>query len=96
MDRRSRIERRLCDELEADYVTVVDESRLHAGHEGAREGGGHFRTVSVSRRFEGKSPVERQRLVYAALAEEMGREIHALSMQTLTPLQWDEQRPTRA
>ena len=49
----------------------------------------------VSERFSGRGPVERQRLVYAALAEEMGREIHALSMQTLTPEQWKEQQPER-
>jgi BolA protein len=41
-------------------------------------GAGHFRAVIVSARFEGRSAVERQRLVYAALADEMGREIHAL------------------
>ena len=96
MDRRSQIESRLREALEADHVTVVDESHLHAGHEGAREGGGHFRALVVSGRFEGKTAVERQRLVYAALAEEMGREIHALSMQTLTPTQWQDHRPTRA
>ena len=96
MDRRSQIESRLREALEADHVTVVDESHLHAGPEGAREGGGHFRALVVSGRFEGKTAVERQRLVYAALAEEMGREIHALSMQTLTPSQWQDQRPTRA
>ena len=82
------IERRLREGLEAQHVTVVDESHLHAGHAGAREGGGHFRAVVVSARFEGKGAVERQRLVYAVLAEEMGTEIHALSMQTLTPVEW--------
>ena len=91
MERRERIEATLRRELAADPLQVVDESHLHAGHAGARGGGGHFRAVIVSARFEGKSAVERQRLVYAALAEEMGREIHALSMQTLTPAQWPEQ-----
>jgi len=94
LDRRSQIESRLREALEAEHVTVVDESHLHVGHVGAREGGGHFRALVVSSRFEGKNAVERQRLVYAALAEEMGREIHALSMQTLTPTQWQDQRPT--
>jgi BolA protein len=74
-------------------VHVVDESRLHAGHAGAREGGGHFRAVVVARRFEGRRPLERQRLAYAALAQEMGREIHALSLQTLTPEEWERQQP---
>ena len=91
-DRRTQIERRLREELDADPVTVIDESHLHAGHPGARSGGGHFRAVIVSPRFEGQAPVERQRLVYAALAQEMGGEIHALSMQTLTPEEWERQR----
>ena len=92
MDRRARIEARLRDALEAEHVTVIDESHRHAGHVGAAAGGGHFRAVVVSHRFEGKAPVERQRLVYAVLADEMGGEIHALSMQTLTPGQWRDQR----
>ena len=96
MDRRKRIESKLRDGLQAVYVLVVDESAQHAGHAGAREGGGHFRAVVVSAHFAGKGPVERQRLVYRALAEEMGGEIHALSMQTLTPEQWREQQPRRA
>ncbi len=93
MDRRTRIETKLRESFAASYVLVVDESHRHAGHAGAREGGGHFRAVVVSERFAGKLPVERQRLVYAVLAEEMGNDIHALSMQTLTPAQWAEQRP---
>ena len=88
MDRRARIEATLRRELAADPVEVVDESHLHAGHAGARGGGGHFRALVVSSRFEGRSAVERQRLVYAALADQMGQEIHALSLQTLTPAQW--------
>ena len=91
MDRRERIEATLRRELDADPVVVVDESHLHAGHAGARGGAGHFRAVVVSARFEGKGPVERQRLVYAALAAEMGPEIHALSMRTLTPAQWRQE-----
>ena len=91
MDRRTRIEETLRRELGADPVVVVDESHLHAGHAGARGGAGHFRAVIVSARFEGRGPVERQRLVYAVLAAEMGREIHALSMRTLTPAQWRQE-----
>jgi BolA protein len=91
MDRRARIEATLRRELAADPVLVVDESHLHAGHAGARGGAGHFRAVVVSARFEGKGAVERQRLVFAALADEMGREIHALSMRTLTPAQWRQE-----
>jgi BolA protein len=93
VDRRTRIETKLRESFAASYVLVVDESHRHAGHAGAREGGGHFRAVVVSERFADKLPVERQRLVYAVLAEEMGNDIHALSMQTLTPAQWAEQQP---
>jgi len=93
VDRRVRIEEKLRESFAASYVLVVDESHHHVGHAGVRDGGGHFRAVVVSERFEGKLLVERQRLVYAVLAEEMGNDIHALSMQTLTPAQWAEQRP---
>ena len=85
MDRRAHIERTLRESLAADPVHVVDESHLHAGHAGAREGGGHFRAVIVSERFAGLSRVQAQRLVYAALDDEMGEHIHALAMRTLTP-----------
>jgi len=86
--RRERIESLLRERLAARHVEVIDESHLHAGHAGAAGGAGHFRTLVVSAAFEGKSLVERQRLVYGALAEMMGPEIHALAMQTLTPEQW--------
>jgi BolA protein len=87
-DRRARIEARLREALAATHVQVVDESHRHAGHAGAAAGGGHFRALVVSPRFDGSSPVERQRLVYAALDAEMGTEIHALSLKTLTPKEW--------
>jgi len=85
-----RIEATLREQLEADHVTLIDESHLHAGHAGAASGGGHFRATIVSSVFEGKNPVARQRLVYTALAEEMKTDIHALSLKTLTPDQWNE------
>jgi|ETNmetMinimDraft_26_1059896.scaffolds.fasta_scaffold40991_2 BolA protein len=88
MDRRREIEEELVRGLEASYVEVVDESHLHAGHEGARAGGGHFRATIVSSHFIGLSRVQAQRLVYRILAEQMEGAIHALSMTTLTPDQW--------
>jgi BolA protein len=88
MDRRTRIEQTLRELLEAAHVEVIDEGHLHAGHAGARGGGGHFRALVVSERFEGRNRVERQRLVYDALADAMGAEIHALSMTTLTSAEW--------
>jgi BolA family transcriptional regulator, general stress-responsive regulator len=88
MDRRSQIETRLRSALAASHVDVADESHRHAGHAGAASGGGHFRATVVSARFEGLSPVARQRLVYQALADEMRGEIHALALRTLTPAEW--------
>lgn len=80
-------------ELEVLHVEIVDESSRHAGHAGAASGGGHYRLVVVSDRFEGLSRVDAQRLVYRALEDMMTTEIHALSMTTLTAAQWaDRQR----
>ena len=87
-DRRQRIESKLRERLEAVHVEVLDESHLHAGHAGAKSGGGHFRATIVSERFQGLSAVAAQRLVYEVLAEEMSGEIHALAMKTLTPDKW--------
>lgn len=81
------IEDALREGIGADYVSVVDQSALHAGHAGA-EGGGHFQVLVVSERFRGLTRVAAQRLVYAALADLMVKDIHALSMRTLTPEEW--------
>jgi BolA family transcriptional regulator, general stress-responsive regulator len=71
-------------------LTIVDESHRHAGHAGARpEGETHFQVVVVASAFEGKSRVERQRMIYGVLAAELADRVHALSLQTLTP---DEDR----
>ena len=74
--------------LAAQRVDVIDDSALHAGHLGAEGGGGHYRIVVVSPRFEGLSRVAAQRLVYSALGDLMATDIHALELRTLTPAQW--------
>lgn len=90
MDTRTHIEERLRSELEGVIeLDVIDQSAAHAGHAGAREGGGHFHAIIVASDFEGKSPVMRQRLVYKILAEEMKSSIHALSMNCLSPSEYD-------
>lgn len=73
-------------------LEVVDDSMRHAGHSGSRPGGEtHFNVRIVSVAFEGVSRVERQRQVYAALAEELKGRVHALSVTTLTPAEaWQE------
>lgn len=50
--------------------------------------GEHFQALVVSGAFEGKNRVQRHQLVYQALGERMREEIHALSMRTLTPEEW--------
>lgn len=84
-ERRERIEAKLRKELNAVAIEVIDESHLHAGHAGAREGGGHFRVDVVSERFAGLSRIAAQRLIYQILAEEMKGEIHALSITARAP-----------
>jgi len=66
-------------------IEVLDESHKHVGHLGARSGKGHFKLTIISKRFEGLPMIQRQRLVYRALASLMETDIHALSMSTLTP-----------
>ena len=66
-------------------LAIEDDSARHAGHPGAAGGGGHYNLRMTSRRFEGKSRVERHRLVYDALGDLMQREVHALAMVLLAP-----------
>lgn len=66
-------------------IELIDDSAKHAGHAGARSGGGHYRLLIVSTQFTGKSTLARHRLVYAALGELMHSRIHALSIESLTP-----------
>ena len=70
--------------LEPLSVEIIDDSALHAGHAGAREGG-HYRLAIVSQQFEGKKIMERHRMVYAALASLMQSGIHALNISAKTP-----------
>lgn len=71
--------------LAPTHLEIQDDSAKHAGHVGARDGGGHFNVHIVSAAFAGKSPIERHRLVYGALGDAMQREIHALSIQAKSP-----------
>ena len=84
-DRTARIRHALDAALDPIELTIEDESHLHRGHAGAREGGGHFRVTIVSTAFESQSRIKRHRMVYEALESEMGGEIHALALTTLTP-----------
>ena len=80
------IRQKLAEAFQPARLTIEDESALHAGHAGARpEGESHFRVEIVSERFTGLSRVDRQRLVYDALSDELRSDVHALALKTLTP-----------
>lgn len=70
--------------LDPQHLEIRDDSALHAGHAGAREGG-HYRVTVVSERFAGLPTVARHRLVYDTLGELMRSGIHALSITAATP-----------
>lgn len=65
--------------LQPSLLEIRDDSARHIGHAGAREGG-HFHVTIASSAFNGLTQVQRHRMVYAAAAELMGRDIHALSI----------------
>lgn len=71
--------------FEPVQLDVIDESHLHAGHAGARDGRGHFRVHIESARFERMAPIARHRAVYGALGGLMTSDIHALSIDARTP-----------
>ena len=68
-----------------EKIEVIDKSHKHIGHEGAKDGGGHFFLTIVSSNFYEKSTIERHRMIYIALGEMIGRDIHALSIKAYTP-----------
>ncbi len=70
------------------HFEIVDDSARHAGHAGARGGGGHFQVLIVSESFRDRSRVERHRAVYDALGDAMRADIHALALKTMTPEEW--------
>ena len=67
------------------HLLVKDQSHLHAGHAGARDGRGHFDVTIVSTAFEGTLPIARHRMVYEALGSLMETDIHALSISAKVP-----------
>ena len=78
------IERVLTATLQPTQLEVQDDSHLHAGHAGAREGR-HYTVRLTSERFTGLNRVARHRLVYDALQHEMRSGIHALVIDARSP-----------
>jgi BolA protein len=84
-ERVEQIRVRLETEFDPSHLQVKDQSHLHAGHAGARDGMGHFEVTIVADAFEGKSRIQRHRLVYAALGTLMQTDIHALKINAFSP-----------
>lgn len=78
------IRERLEADLAPSELEVIDESHLHIGHAGARDGRGHFRVRVVSEAFAGLPRLARHRRVYAAMGELMTTDIHALNIEAVT------------
>ncbi len=71
--------------LSPEHLEIEDESARHAGHEGARNGGGHYRLTIVSAQFADKSLIARHRMINELLEEMLQKEIHAISIKAYTP-----------
>lgn len=84
-ERVAKIEAILTESFAPGYLLVKDQSHLHAGHAGARDGRGHFDVTIVSVAFAGKRPLECHRMVYAALGSLMDTDIHALKINATSP-----------
>ena len=79
------IKQKLNDTLNPELIEIIDDSAAHAGHAGAKNGGGHYNVTIVADIFNDKSLVQRHQLVYQALGDLMKKEIHALGINALTP-----------
>jgi len=86
MTTKDAIAKKLTDALHPESLSVIDESHLHEGHAGHRPGGEtHFRVHIVAQAFEGKSRVERHRMINALLADDLAGGVHALALKTQAP-----------
>ena len=84
-DRIDRIRTYLQTEFAPNKLEIEDDSHLHEGHAGAKEGKGHFRIRIVSERFLNTRPIDRHRMVFQALGDMMDTDIHALSVAASAP-----------
>jgi BolA family transcriptional regulator, general stress-responsive regulator len=86
MTAKDNITKKLREAFSPESLDVVDESHLHEGHSGHRPGGEtHFRLYIVSAAFEGKSRLERHRMINTLLATELANSVHALAIKAQAP-----------
>jgi BolA family transcriptional regulator, general stress-responsive regulator len=83
---KSRIESKLQAAFTPEYLAVEDQTNQHHGHAGWRESGEtHFHVSIRAEQFKGRSRVERQRAIYAVLADELAGPVHALAISAQAP-----------
>lgn len=86
MTAKDQIIKKLSEAFVPESLDVVDESHLHEGHAGHRPGGEtHFRVYIVSKAFDGKTRIDRHRMINAALAAELAGPVHALAIKAYAP-----------
>jgi BolA family transcriptional regulator, general stress-responsive regulator len=86
MTTRDRISETLTKAFAPERLDVIDESHRHAGHSGARPGGEtHYSVYIVSQAFQGKSRLERHRMINATLMSELQGGVHALAIRAAAP-----------
>ena len=86
MSTKDAITNKLHEAFSPESLDVADESHLHEGHAGHRPGGEtHFRLYIVSHAFEGKTRIERHRMINAVLAAELAGSVHALAIRAQAP-----------
>ena len=91
MDISNKVEQKLTDNLELLHFEVKDFTGRHLNHE-QHDGGFHLEAIIVSENFINKSLIDRHKLIYTALGELLKHEIHAFSMKTLTPDEWESKK----
>jgi BolA protein len=84
-DRPALIRKELEGHFDPTELLIKDQSQLHAGHAGAKDGKGHFDITIVSTVFEGQNRIQRHRMVYDALTQLLQTDIHALRIKAFTP-----------
>lgn len=79
------IKQKLNETLKPELIEIIDNSAAHAGHSGAKNGGGHYNVTIVADIFNDKTLVQRHQLIYQVLGDLMKNKIHALGINALTP-----------
>ena len=88
MDIGNKIEQKLGEQLELHHIEIKDFTGRHLNHK-QHDGGFHLEAIIVSESFIDKTLIDRHKIIYAALGELLKHEIHAFSMKTLTPEEWE-------